>query len=261
VTRDRFAGVEPVWGSHPAGSPEWDDLVFALSRRLDREETTRWAVAGLSDSSVARRQFMSLLLHTMSYEREAADPETRAALRGRLTAETDPVALEQVIGAFAEHSHDWEPWNASDLSDILPLARHRDAVVRGRVAGELIRALGQRRLDEGYDVTLSPDDPRRAAIATLAELAGDAESYIRTSALFTLGVTRVDIPEVRDILAAHLTDDHLDARLEAAAGLIARGDPAGRPVFERIAAGVTPGGPPWDRFDQVAKMAARATET
>jgi hypothetical protein len=137
-----LADIVPVWENHLPDSPEWDDVLFGLSRRPDQAETVRWAAAQLGGASVRQRQFMSYLVHIMSFNRADADPEVREALRARLGAETDPHALDQVIGAFAGYCHDWKPATPVDLSEILPLGRHDDRMIRGRVASELLLALG-----------------------------------------------------------------------------------------------------------------------
>jgi HEAT repeat protein len=68
------------------------------------------------------------------------------------------------------------------------------------------------------------DDPR--AVAALIELSGDVESDVRDWATFGLGtiLDELDTPELREALAARLTDPHRDTRGEAMVGLALRKD-------------------------------------
>jgi HEAT repeat protein len=63
------------------------------------------------------------------------------------------------------------------------------------------------------------------AIAGLIDLANDEDSDVRDWAIFGLGsLINVNTPEIRDALAAHLTDPDEDTRAEAMVGLARRKD-------------------------------------
>ncbi|MFI7602297.1 HEAT repeat domain-containing protein [Actinoplanes sp. NPDC049681] len=202
--------------------------------RLDRDATLRWAADRLSDPSVRMRQFASELVLMMSFSRSAPDPMMAEALRPRLGAEDDPIALGQVISAFAEFTTPWDSDGPVDMSDVVPHARHRDPGIRRRVAGELDRAIGSSSRYSA-DPPVAPD-VADDVVAALLDLAEDPDATVRAAALRTLGDSEIGLPQVHEALAAHVDDDHRDARFQAAAGLALRGDPAALAALRRMAA-------------------------
>jgi HEAT repeat protein len=81
------------------------------------------------------------------------------------------------------------------------------------------------------------DDDR--AVRALIALSGDDDAAVRDWATFSLGVQiERDAPELRDALAARLSDGDADTRDEAIRGLALRGDE--RAVEPALEAGVSP---------------------
>jgi hypothetical protein len=254
MAEDRFAAVAPVWGTHPPGSPEWEALQHELSQRLDREDVFHWAAARLDDTSASLRRFVTELLHRMSFDNHALGARAVEVLRPRLRTEVDPVALEDLIGAFAEYSDEPGADRPAELSEILPLARHADPRIRRRVAAELIRATGEALQGRNYPGTFTPSATPRDVVSVLVELADDTDGPTRTAALRTLADSGIDNPQIRGAMAAHLNDDHPDARLEAAAGLALRDDPGGRDAILQISADTENESPTWWRIDSVKRI-------
>jgi hypothetical protein len=260
VTHDRLAAISPVRETHPPDSAEWEDALLRLSARFDRDETLQWAANQLSSSSVALRQFVASLLLTMSFDKDAVAPELVDALKLRLFAETDPNVLEQLIGAFAEYSTPRDTEDPVELREILPLARHTDPAVRWRVADELVRIVGASRQHRHYEGTLASSDPRVEVVAVVIGLAGDVVGRVRTAALRTLAESGLDIPQVRDVMVAHLTDEHPDAQLEAVAGLALRADPRGRDALQQMSGSTEFESDAWFRIDSVERILAYRAE-
>jgi hypothetical protein len=254
VTDDRFKAVTPVWETHPPSSAEWEAQHHELTRRLDREEVFHWAAARVDHPSVRVRQFVTELLHRMSFDDDAIGGRAVEVLKPRLRTEIDPIALEDVIGAFAQYSHEPDVEPSADLHEILPLARHADPKIRRRVANELIRATAEAPQSCRLDDSFTPSSTRREVITALVELAGDIDGPTRTAALRTLADSGIDTPLVRSVMAAHLSDDHPDAQLEAAAGLALRDDRHGRDAFQRLSANTEYESRAWWRIDAVERI-------
>ncbi|MFB8204104.1 hypothetical protein [Kitasatospora purpeofusca] len=115
-----------------------------------------------------------------------------------MDTEQDPHALAAVITAFTGYCH------REEVPAILIHADHIAPNVRRSVATHLFinPALGAAEQQE--------------VLAALVRLAADPA------------------PELRTVMAAHLTDSHLDARIEAAAGLARRGDERGLAVLHAV---------------------------
>jgi hypothetical protein len=107
------------------------------------------------------------------------------------------------------------------ISRLAALAAHPDVQVRRGVVHGL----------------MGHDDDR--AVAALIRLSADWDGDVRDWATFSLAVQiERDTPEVREALAARLSDDHGDTRAEAIRGLARRADP--RAVGPALAASLSP---------------------
>ncbi|MFF7458639.1 HEAT repeat domain-containing protein [Kitasatospora sp. NPDC008115] len=210
--------------------PEHDDWLASLVRIAAPESQERfdWArdvAEGAADAgSLDRRRFALDVIHFLGFGLNPANgddepPFTREAvefLRPRLDTEQDPYALRTVVAAFTGYC------SQEEIPAVLAHADHPDPGVRHCVALTFPGLLTD----------------RPAALAALLRLADDPAPLTRTSALNALTRCPVDTPALRDVLAAHLTDPHFDARLEAAAALALRGDERGTPVLDEIRRGI-----------------------
>lgn len=237
-------------------SCDWSESQIVLTDQRVPEETFRWAAELVAHPSVDTRRFVTEVLHHLSFFERPFNAQALEVLRPRLRAEEDLIALDSVIGAFAEYT------GRGDLTDLLPHARHPEPAIRRRVAGELVVAIGEPP-QAAYrpDPPLIPFDTPPSVVATLIELASDVDGRTRANALGTLAESGIDTPAVRNLMTAHLTDDYPDARLEAAAGLALRQDPHGLKVLRQIGAGAGYETPVGQRVDTVSRILAhRAAE-
>ncbi|MCX5215205.1 hypothetical protein OG689_39110 [Kitasatospora sp. NBC_00240] len=210
--------------------PEHDDWFESLCRIAEPESQERfdWARAVVADAEDAgeldRRRFAFAVINFLGFglnphNSNDAPPFTRDAvelLRPRLDTEQDPYALRAVVAAFTGYC------SREELPAVLAHADHPDPGVRQCVALAFPGLLADR-----------PD-----ALAAVLRLADDPDPVTRTSALYRLTCSPVDVPALRTVLAAHLTDTHFDARLEAAVALALRGDERGAAVIEEIRRGI-----------------------
>ncbi|MGC4750424.1 hypothetical protein ACLQ28_32865 [Micromonospora sp. DT201] len=213
----------------PPESCDWSQAQVVLAHGPDSEETFGWAADLVAHPSVDTRRFATELLHHLSFYERPFKAQALEVLRPRLRAEDDPIALDSVIGAFAEFT------SRGDLTDVLPLAGHPDPGIRARVAGELVVAIGEPpQARPNPDPPLIPFDTPLDVVATLLRLASDVDGPVRVGALRTLAESGIDTPAVRELLTTYLTDDHLYARLNAAAGLALREDQSGLEVLRQV---------------------------
>jgi len=224
------------------GSCDWGESLDAMTARLDLAPTFTWASAAIADESVDLRRFAADVLHAMSFEERPFRIAAVELLRGRLRVEPDPVALDSAIGAFAAYSKD-----DANLSDVVRHARHPAAEVRLRVA--LLGSVGHPH--RGGRFAPPPEVP-----VALVELTTDPEGLVRAGALFTLAEGGIDGPEIRQAMAARLSDENDEARLQAAAGLALLGDPRGISVFKQVATTVEADTQAWWRVDTVSRILA-----
>ena len=222
------------------GSCDWSESLDAMTARLDLAPTFAWARAAIADDSVDLRRFAADVLHAMSFEERPFRLAAVEVLRARLRIEPDPIALDSAIGAFAAYSRE-----DANLSDVVRHARHPAAEVRLRVA--LLGSVGHPH--RGGSFAPPPEVP-----VALVELTTDPEGLVRAGALFTLAEGGVDGPEVRQAMAERLTDEHDEARLQAAAGLALLGDPRGLAVFRQVATTVEADTQAWWRVDTVNRI-------
>ncbi len=91
------------------------------------------------------------------------------------------------------------------------------------------------------------------AIAGLIELSCDLDDDTRDWATFGLGSqTSLDTPELRDALAARLTDTDPEIRGEAMIGLARRGDERAHPAIEAALRGLFHGDWPLEAVEHLA---------
>ncbi|MER6257633.1 HEAT repeat domain-containing protein [Streptomyces sp. NPDC001584] len=202
---------------------DWFASLFQLGYRAD-QETFDWARNVAEDtSSLGRRRFgldtVNFLGFGLDVTNDDEPPFIREAaefLRPLLDSEQDPYALATVIAAFASYC------STGAAPAILVHADHADPAVRRSVAVNLFINTTE----------------RQEALAALMHLAGDPVPETRTTALYRFTMAAVDTPELRAVMTAHLADPHLDARIEAAAGLALRGDERGLAVIDEIRSGI-----------------------
>lgn len=145
--------------------------------------------------------------------------EAAEFLRPLLDSEQDPHALATVIAAFTSYS---STEAAPAILVHADHADHADPDVRRSVATHLF-----------IDTV-----EHQEVLAALMRLAADPVPETRATALYNFTSSTVDTPELRAVMAAHLTDPHFDARIEAAAGLALRGDERGLAVLDEIRSGI-----------------------
>ncbi|MFI5534175.1 hypothetical protein ACIA8O_37125 [Kitasatospora sp. NPDC051853] len=198
--------------------PDHDDWRISLFRIADGDSRAAfdWArtVAEEADRTgdLHRRRFaldtvsvLDLGLHLGNEDDPPPLPREAAQfLRPRLDTEQDPHALRCVLAAFIDCC------SREELPAVLTHAGHPASVVRSCVVHAFPELLEHH-----------PD-----TLAVLLRLAEDPIPSTRTNALYSLTFpphgTRPDTPHLRTVLAAHLTDPHLEVRLEAAAALALR---------------------------------------
>ncbi|MET8543476.1 ankyrin repeat domain-containing protein [Kitasatospora sp. NPDC004799] len=215
------------------GHDDWFASLFQLGYRAD-QETFDWARRVAEEGScLDRRRFaldtVNFLGFDLDVDQDDEPPFAREAaefLRPLLDIEQDPHALATVIAAFCSY----RPAGTPAAPAILAHADHADPKVRHSVAVHLY-------LDTPGGTAVDAPE-RRDVVAALVRLAVDPVPEIRATALYKFTASSVDTPELRAVLAANLTDPHLDTRIEAAAGLALRGDERGLAVLDEIRSGI-----------------------
>ncbi|MDX6243549.1 MAG: hypothetical protein QOE76_1272 [Frankiales bacterium] len=167
-----------------------------------------------TEESIARAQELADELSGRPENVDAALPE----LAGLLQGSADPELLIAVALALGE------AWDERAASLLLPLADHRDPLVREAVAHALPNGV----VSAG---------PRGQVAAALVALASDPAEPVRTWACYGLGQLEVDGPEVRAALLGNLDREDLDTRSEALLALARLGDPTSlAATIERLGA-------------------------
>ncbi|MEU1360090.1 hypothetical protein ABZ356_09640 [Micromonospora zamorensis] len=216
-------------------SCDWSQAQVVLAQPWSAEGSFRWAADLVAHPSVDTRRFATELLHSLGCQEQPLKEQALEVLRTRLHAEEDQIALNNVIGAFAEYT------DRGDLTDLLHHAGHPDPRIRGHVAGVLGNAIGEPPLLGMYaSPSAETFDTPPHVVATVIQLASDGDGGVRTGALSTLAESGIDTPAIRELLAAHLTDDHLNARFSAAVGLAVREDRHGLEVLRQIGSEMGP---------------------
>ena len=216
---------------HTADSDSWDNAQAqtTIAQRAENDaEVFDWLAARLAHPAAEHRLFAAQIVHGLSFGERPFDAQAADRLADRIRDEPDPAVLDSLIGAFAEYALRARP--GTDLTEILPHARHHDPSVRARVAMELVVATGSRRNPTLRD----PANPPPAVVTTLIELAADPDPDTRTAALHVLADSYLDTAQVRAIFTDHLSDPHPLARIEAAVGLVLRDDLRGREALHHL---------------------------
>lgn len=201
TTSELFATLEAE-ALNEAGDP---DVYWELVSQLhDREPAEVWAlVAPLATHEDLRlQQLVPDVLRSLGREAQPLAPQT-LELFARMVAAAPPAAVLACVANACVDFHD-----AAVVTMLAPHAGHEDETVREAVLHAVRRSS-------------HPD-----ALAALINLSRDAVEELREWATFALGsqLPLVDGPEVREALAARLTDAHEATRDEAVIGLGLRGD-------------------------------------
>ncbi len=217
---------------HTADPHSWDydQAQATITDRADHDgEVFDWLADRLAHPAVEHRLFAAQILHDLSFADRSFDARAADILADRICDEQDPAVLDSLIGAFAEYALRARP--GTDLPEVLPHARHRDPLIRARVAMELVVATGSR-----HNPTLRDpaQPPPPAVLSTLVELAADPDTETRSQALHVLAASYLANAQIQTVLSGHLSDTHLPARIEAAVGLVLRDDPRGRETLHSL---------------------------
>lgn len=185
-----------------AGDPE---AYWALVNELrDRDPAEVWAaiVPLAEDPDVRVQVLVPDVLRGLGREAQPLADQT-LALFAHLLARAPRTELLAAIASACVQFHD-----VSVVTMLTPHAGHQDAAVREAVLHAVRRSA-------------HPD-----AIAALISLSNDPEDELREWATFALGSQRplIDGPDLREALAARLTDRSEAVRDEAIVGLGLRGD-------------------------------------
>jgi HEAT repeat protein len=207
-----------------ARSAEGDDAYWATVSELHGrpEQRTFDLAAVLCDSfAVGERCLGADVLGQLGAAPGASAAESPFAsdagrvLIGLLEEELEPAVLSSAAIGLG-HLRDERA-----IPRLSALAAHPDVQVRRGVVHGLM----------GHDDDL--------AVAALIRLSADWDGDVRDWATFSLAVQiERDTPELREALAARLSDDHGDTRAEAIRGLARRHDP--RAVGPALAADLSP---------------------
>jgi hypothetical protein len=234
-------------------SADWSTSIRYAQGRDDDDATFRWAADRLADRSVDVRRFAADVLHLLSaLSGGAVDAATVRLVRARLSTEPDPAVLDALLGAFGQAAE-----HPADLRELVPFADHHDPLVRARVAMNLDRGLGRPQSAGTGGEPWYSYRPTADVVDALLRLAGDPDPEVRSAALTTLADSGVDSPRARDVLAAHLRDQHPPAAREAAIGLVVRGDQRGLAPFQHLLDARRVGALDYWRLDDVCRLLDR----
>ena len=198
------------WGT----DREWAPFLAALCWRGGADVLD--AMRTLSTADDPRQRCVAAYVFGQLGVPERTFPEECAAeLENMASRESDPGVLATIAHAFGHLG----AGHGEDL--LLSLAGHEDVAVRDGVA----RGLAGRQ------------DER--AIEALIALSDDEDAEVRDWATFALGtLAEVDVPPLRDALAARLADEDEETRVEAIYGLAVRNDErAVEPALELLQTG------------------------
>ncbi|MFD7440336.1 ankyrin repeat domain-containing protein [Streptomyces sp. NPDC059909] len=223
---------------------DWAEAVAVLQRRGD-EETFRAAAAWCGTDDALRQAFAADVLAGLGAAgEEPASPESEAQGRGVFTARVVPLLRElarvaeepELIRAtVAGLGQQGDP---AALPEILRHAGHDDPEIRFGVAVAL----------HG----LVPGE-HTEAIRVLVGLTRDGDDGVRDWATTALADVEADGPEIREALAARLTDQVPDIEAEAARGLAMRQDARAVEALARILADEDPEGYAYSTAEQAVE--------
>ncbi|MET7622095.1 ankyrin repeat domain-containing protein [Streptomyces sp. NPDC005408] len=202
---------------------DWVESVMALWGRGD-EETFQAAAAWCASDDPMRQAFAADVLAQLGFGEEGLPPfaaRSLPLLRELSREAREPELIQAVVLGLGHHG------DPSALPDILRHAGHPDAEVRNQVALSLFG--------------LVPGD-HTEGVGTLITLSRDADPHVRDWATTALADLDADTDEIREALAARLTDRDVDTAAEAARGLAIRQDPRAEATLARILADEDPDG-------------------
>ncbi|MFF8370130.1 HEAT repeat domain-containing protein [Streptomyces lydicus] len=226
------------------GFRDWQASVWRLADRADAESFACAARLLHSPEPPHRRFALDLLsaIATHLFLRRPWRHGRQALDLLRAYLATDEDHPELLDGALFAHSWYADEYGTDgELFAILPFGSHHDGAVRERVLHEL-----------------GPSMDRNPAVVDLCTArCDDPRPDTREAALYALASYGPDSPDLRSLFAAHLTDPHAPARLEAAAGLALRHDPRADAVLARFTEDAEPESPTWWRLDEIRRRRAR----
>ena len=217
-------GIEQLFAMTLEGAYDDDEPWNAVNalRRIGSREVLDLAVDWCQSDDPIRRargaDILAQLGKTVGHPVNTFPDESFAAVTGMLKMERDIQPLSSAIFALGHLD------TAGAVPLICPFEDHPDANVRYAVA---------------FSAGSYPDDPR--ATRTLIKLMNDTNEDIRDWATFGLGVQgSTNSVEIREALAARLTDTNVNAREEAILALAKRHD---RRVIPIVADALAESGP------------------
>jgi HEAT repeat protein len=195
------ASTRAVWTLMVRSTPE----IFARACELleSDDPDARWlgirVTANMNDPATRTPAFWGRRLYT----------ETSVPLLATLAEHEPDAGVRTAIAVALE-----EIERPEGLPTLLRLTHDADGSVRARAAAALSRFLHH-------------ETTQRDALERLVALASDADPSVRDAAVFGLAVVELDLPIVRQALAAALDDCDPEVASDAAAGLVLLDDPRG----------------------------------
>jgi HEAT repeat protein len=188
------------------------DIVMQLHNRADRDSFEA-ALAFARSASEAERMTGIDVLGQIGYA--AGRPYLEETLLVLIAATVDDRSDAVACSAIFALGHLHDP---RALAAVVRHARHPSPEVRFAVAAAL--------------PSVANEPPSDEAIATLIELSADTDTDVRDWSAFGLGsLLEADTQQVRDALAARLTDHDEDTATEALVGPARRQDRRALPVL------------------------------
>ncbi|MEV4495725.1 HEAT repeat domain-containing protein [Micromonospora arborensis] len=245
VSRDELL-ARALWSADPE-SYDWQMSRQAVMTRFPAEDTFRWAAGRLADPEVVVRGFAAELLQFSTLDGEAADAPYAAdalvVLRDRMAVETDTETLCSVLGAYAGFSE-----IGAILHEFLPFVLDDRPQVRSRAADGLLNGIGG-----------PADDPPRHVLEAMLNLTRDPDPTVRAVATAQFVYSAIDVPALRDALAALMSGDDREVRVHAASGLALRGDAHALAELRRMGEEDGYDSLAWCQLDSVQRMLAPPT--
>ncbi|WP_351225492.1 ankyrin repeat domain-containing protein [Streptomyces sp. NPDC002133] len=268
--------LEDTVGVHPpadelaaralgCGDPDrddWTEAVAVLQRRGD-EETFRAAAAWCGTEDALRQAFAADVLAGLGAV-DAVDAEP-----------TEPAGRTEAAGRTGPASTEGEaPGRGIFVARVVPLLRElaraadEPELIRAAVAGlgqqgdpaalpEILRHAGHDDPEIRFGVAVAlhglvPGD-HAEAVRVLLGLTRDSDDGVRDWATTALADVEADSPEIREALAARLTDQVPDIEAEAARGLAMRQDARAVEALARILAEEDPEGYAYSTAEQAVE--------
>ncbi|MGP0063209.1 MAG: hypothetical protein ACLQGP_06345 [Isosphaeraceae bacterium] len=191
---DEFPAWNAIWVLHGRGTQEVLDEAARLCRSF----------------CIVERSLGAEILAQLGAPGRTFPEECVRLLLDLLSQEREPEVLRSTLVALGHYR------TPEVVVRISRFRRHKDGRVRDGVVFALLESV----------------DPR--AIDALIKLTTDEDPHVRDWATFGLGTqVDLDMPVIREALAARLYDADADTRGEAMLGLVRRGDPRVLPALHR----------------------------